>query len=63
MAGDVLNNLWSALDHLAYTLTVLNLDGSPPPKPKRFAFPISTEKRILKRAAIKHLSSDQQRDI
>ena len=39
IAGDVLQNLRSALDHLAYRLEVVGL-GSDPPDPRYIAYPI-----------------------
>ncbi len=39
-AGDVLQNLRSALDHLAYRLEVVGL-GGPPPDPRYIAYPIA----------------------
>jgi hypothetical protein len=40
IAGDVLQNLRSALDHLAYRLEVVGL-GNAPPDPRYIAYPIT----------------------
>lgn len=42
LAGDVLQNLRSALDHLAYSLEVVGV-GSAPPDPRYIAYPISDD--------------------
>src|SRR3972149_3205168 len=42
VAGDALQNLRSALDHLAYQLVVVGV-GGPPPDPTRVCYPIARD--------------------
>jgi hypothetical protein len=60
IAGDVLQNLRSALDHLAYKLEVIGL-GSDPPDPRYIAYPIcdaEAEYLAVRHGRIKSARSD-----